>query len=560
MELLIIFFIIALLCVIFACFSSHYTRSLGYLIIGIVDSIMCVFVYKFAELNIVNKNFSNLIIYLLIYLLVLIIYNYLYYLICKNKTYDFLGKVINFSYLKNSLIEPLKTNNFIQNDTRIIGKVIAYSNSQLKYNGRFLTASSIATAGATLISGSAGSGKTFFIESLIKQNILNKKNVVFSEFKGDTKVINRISAYAHDNDYDVYLLKNGHSNFNYDPLKNLNNAGRISAILNMRKWSLDGADNHYKVTTQVLLQNLVGNFRFNSNDKNNYTFQFYNYVQNYRYDSSERDAYSTVCNLLKLLLTSSLKPMFSGKNEKNFDFSEYASGNNKRNFIIITSFVSSNKDLATSFTSLFIKDLLDVYTNYSVAENIYLYIDEFATLENPFIVKDLLEKGRSLRIATTLGLQDINQIVIQTNEAYLDSILGTINNFCIFNGATRRTAEKLAGVQLADIEYIIMNLRKPINGKPPTALYVSKYPSLNKRTNTEVFRFIPYIVKNSNKLSDDNELYLDQQNNKEVANKNSGLYSYKKDEGRENQNYQEKIDYKEDSNDSNINNLFDDLI
>ena len=69
----------------------------------------------------------------------------------------------------------------------------------------------------------------------------------------------------------------------------------------------------------------------------------------------------------------------------------------------------------------------------------------------------------------------------------------SINTFIVYSGATRNTAEKLAGVQIADIEIVLMNLRKPIDGCKPTAIYISKYPALNKRITAEVFRFTPYI-------------------------------------------------------------------
>ena len=569
MNLLIFLVVIGIIFVIFSLFSSHYTRVFGYSVLILFDILSLILIINNIKVNIIGINPFPIMKLLLIFICFIIIlaYNGIFYLVCSNKTYDFLGKIISFTYIKNSIFEPIKAKNLIKDDTRIIGKVISYTNNQLRYNGRFLAASSIACAGATLISGSMGSGKTFFIESLIKQNILSKKNVIFSEFKGDEKVIKHISDFAKKHNYDIYILQNGKGNFNYDPLKNLNNAGRISAILNMRKWSIDGADNHYKIGTQVLLQHLVGDFKFNENSNVSYTFQFYNYVQHYRYKSDERDVYSTVNNLLKLLVTSTMSPMFSGQYDRTFDFNDYASGKKNSNFIIITSFISSNKDLATSFMSLFIQDIIDVYTNNPVNYNVYLYIDEFATLENPFIVKDLLEKGRSLKLATTLGLQDINQIVIKTNEAYLDSILGTINNFCIFNGATRKTAEKLAGVQLADIEYIIMNLKKPMKKKigngfnPPTALYISKYPTLNKRMNTEVFRFIPYIVK-------ENTIIIENSNENDVVETNNySRYKNNKDEIKNvdevvEENH-ENIDDKNVINEENdeINtNLFDDFI
>ena len=313
-------------------------------------------------------------------------------------------------------------------------------------------------------------------------------------------MVNNLELYALKHGYEVFKLAGGKSNFNYDPLGNLNNSGRVEAIMNMRKWSLDGSDAHYKTSTQLLLQKTVDEFskiyRRQEQEsiekvlmKPSFTCGYYQWMRRYAPAREESDAYTTITKLLELLITSSLSDMFLWKNGKTLDFDIIK---NKK-FLVIVSFISSNKELATSFSSLMFRNLLDECTNNAPAHNIFMYVDEFATLENPFIIKDTIEKGRSAKIATTLSMQDINQIVIQTNEAYLNSLLGTINTFIVYSGATRNTAEKLAGVQIADIEIVLMNLRKPIDGRKPTAIYISKYPALNKRITAEVFRFTPYI-------------------------------------------------------------------
>ena len=404
--------------------------------------------------------------------------------------YNFRGRVISVSLLINMLM-PVK---FSKESKRIIGRVLPYNKYQLKYNGSMITSSEIATAGSTLISGSTGSGKTYGMLSLIRQNIAQGDSVIFADYKGDPDIVKELEQYAKRYNYEVYTVHAGRSNFNYDPLINLNNSGRIEAIINMRKWSLDGADAHYRTSTQLLLQKTIQDFSriFNAKMKGkgfSYTIEYYKYMKQYQALREEFDAYATVSKLLELLITSSLEGMFTFKNDKTLNFNSIK---NKK-FIVIVSFVSSNKELATSFSSLLFRDLLDECTSEPPNKNVYLYIDEFGTLENPFIIKDILEKGRSAKIATTLALQDINQIIIQTNEAYLNSILGTINTFIVYSGATRTTAEKFAGVQLSDIEGVLMNLRKPVNGKKPTAIYISKYPTLNKKTASEVFRFQPYI-------------------------------------------------------------------
>lgn len=434
----------------------------------------------------------------------------LYLVLSKKIPYDFTRKIMSFRFLFNMFLPPKL---YIRGGDRLIGRVLPYNKYQLRWNGRFVVNTELAAAGSALISGSVGSGKTYGILSMIRQNINQGHAVIFSEYKGDPKVIDELEHYATEHGYEVFRLSSGVSNFNYDPLRNLNNSGRIEAIINMRKWSLDGSDAHYKTSTQLLLQKTIQDFthqyasimeKMEQEGKDtkqiSYTLSYFYFMKKYQAANGEQDAYVTVSKLLELLVTSSLEPMFKFKNEKVLALDELKN----RKFLLITSFVSSNKELATSFSSLLFRDLLDEWTNEAPTRNTFLYIDEFGTLENPFIIKDILEKGRSGRIATTLSLQDINQIVIQTNEAYLNSILGTINTFIVYSGATRVTAEKFAGVQLADIEAVLMNLRKPINGHRPTAIYISKYPTLNRRITSEVFRFEPYIFDPKQKKTSKN--------------------------------------------------------
>lgn len=491
------FIILLVSCIILTAFSRHYTKIMMSTVLFIEESVLLYIV--FTTMSIWMK---------ILFVIVSLILIPLSIFISNKMSYDFTTwvlsfKLLLFKFLPVSFFTTSKSNgNKGFGDERIIGNVMPYNKYQLKYNGRLIISSETAAAGGMLISGSSGSGKTFGILSMIRQAISAGRSVIFNEFKGDPEVIRNIQAYALLAGYDVYVLCDGKANFNYDPLKNLNISGRIEAVMNMRKWSLDGSDAHYKTSTQLLLQKTIGEFskifdqyinklemEGKSTDKVSYTYEYFRWLGKYNAAYEEKDAYTTVTKLLEILITSSLSPMFKYQNEKTLDLGKIK---NDR-FIIITSFISSNKDLATSFSSLFFRDLLDEYTRTAPLHNTFLYVDEFGTLENPFIIKDILEKGRSAKIATTLSMQDINQIVIQTNEAYLNSILGTINSFIVYSGATRNTAEKFAGVQLADIEAVLMNLRKPIDGKKPTALYISKYPAINKRITSEVYRFQPYI-------------------------------------------------------------------
>ena len=514
-----------ILCGFFMIFSKKITKNLNASFMFVSTFIL--FLIMKNKINIGSKATLKLVLTTILFILILSLF---YYLLFKMDKYDFTGKILSFKRIFYFFVKPnIK-------DGRIIGKVLPYNNYQLRYNGKYLVANDIVTAGATLISGSSGSGKTWMLRSFIEQNIDNGFPAIFTEYKGDKKLIKHLKEYAEAKGYKCFILwSDGTANFNYDPLKNINNTGRIESIMNMRKWSIDGSDNHYKTGTQLLLQKLVGDYSHiyeKKENKESYTLGFYYFVKKYNYSREEYDAYNTVVKLLELLITSNLNKILTFKNEEIFDLHKLKN----EKFLFIASFVSSNKELATSFTSLLLKDLLDECSNEAPNKNIFLYTDEVGTLENLFIIKDILEKGRSGKIATTLGLQDINQIIINTNDAYLDSLLGTINNFIIFSGCTRSTAEKFAGVQLLEIESIIMNLRKPINGKGPTALYISKYPTLNKRITSEVFRFEPYVhefKESFNLINNPNQIKIQSNINKSVNEENDSVKLEKVDKNQQ---------------------------
>lgn len=478
------------LLLIFVILNRRVTRALS-------NSIIIIF-YAFLLFNFFKNDFT--VAKKVIFIAFSVFINIVYIFVVGRFTYNFKEKILSYVYIFNSFLRPNIKN---LGCDRIIGRVMPYNNYQFKYNGAYIHNTRLAAAGGTLIQGTVGSGKTYTVISLIKQNLLNNLNVIYTDCKGDLDVLNELKDFVLCNpelkkNYDIYIISNEGVNFTYDPLLPINNAGRVEAILNMRKWSVDGSDSHYKLGLQILLQKLVSNFDhiFKKEENSNFTYSFYKYVKEYApANADERDALSTLSKLLELLITSSLKPLFLPNDDvKNFKFSDYDYSNGRR-FLLICSFISSNKELATSFLSLMFKDMLDTCTNLSMKHNIFVYNDEIGSIENPFILKDLAEKGRSAGLAITYMVQDINQFIIKANEAYLDTLLGCINNFLIFSGSTKNTASKIAGVQIAEIEDLIMTLKKPLNGKSPTALYISKYPYLNKNSSIEVFKFEPYICK-----------------------------------------------------------------
>lgn len=414
-------------------------------------------------------------------------------LLSKKKSFNFNKGILSLGLLYNIL--PSKK----EKGSKTIGRIIPYSEWQLKYNFKKINMSSIALKGITMITGSPGSGKTYQMKELVKQDLDSGKPVVFFDFKGDHKIIEELSSYADMLNIPTYEMSAEKIDFNYDPLSNINTAGKVETLLNTRKWSLDGSDAHYRSSTQLVIQKIVNEFDSIWDNKGNYLIGLYRFTKKYNCEKSLYQGYETLLKLLEILLTSNLKSAWLGENDKDFSF------NIKGQYLILFSFMSSNKELANSISSFVVKDLLDTGTKESFEDGLAFYIDETGTLENSFILKDLLEKGRSCGIETTLSLQDINQIVINTNQAYLNSILGVINSYIIYSGSTKLTAEIMSGVQTGEIDKIIMSLKKPHKGKAPTAIYISRYPSINKDRPVDVFKIRPYTRKETVKLSVKNE-------------------------------------------------------
>lgn len=370
---------------------------------------------------------------------------------------------------------------------RVIGSCLPYYKGQLPYNNSLITQSETSLRAGTIITGSSGSGKTYSIIQMIRQDLDSGRSVAFFNFKGDRETLEDIESVVDSGKIDIYHLSWDDCDFSYDPLVNLDEAGRVEAILNMRKWSIDGADDHYKTGVQLFLQKTLSEFSFGGG---NFLREYYSFLRTYNVPRELLDSYNTAMKLLELTISSSAGKIFS-KSDREFRFGD------SRQYLLLVSFTSSTKTLGTSITSLMLRDLMEVGTRTPYSPGLCLYIDEFGSCESPLVVKDILEKGRSCGISTVISMQDLNQLIINTNAPFLDSVLGTVNSYIVFAGSTRQTAEKLSGTQIYEIDRLLMSLRKPYNGKPPTAIFISKYPVFLKNGGTEVYRFIPYSPKES---------------------------------------------------------------
>ena len=328
---------------------------------------------------------------------------------------------------------------------------------------------------------------TTTMKTILKQRIDERKPVVFFDYKGEEDILDDIKSYAQNAGIRYYEFSARKCTFTYDPFVNLNETGKVEALMNTRRWSTDGADEHYKTSMQLAIQNLVrayDNYRFEQNETKNYIVGLYEYAKSYKPQSNEMDGFKNLIKSLEIIISSKAQELFG--DDPDFTFEE------DYPYVVCFSFTSANKALANSLSSFVYTDLMDRGTRNHYPNKLLLCVDEFGTLESSTLIKDLLEKGRSGGVQTVFSILDVNQISMNAGEHFVQAILGTINNYIIHAGATQKTAELLAGVQKFDKSYDIMSLRKPYRGKKPTALFISKYSIISTKGNQEVYRMIPY--------------------------------------------------------------------
>lgn len=395
---------------------------------------------------------------------------------------DYSGRIFSISAIFNLLHKPKEL---------VIGRVLPVNHNEIKYNMRAIELDNTVLSGETFITGSTGSGKTTTMKTILKQRIDEGKPVVFFDYKGEDDILDEMKAFAAAANLPYFEFSARDSTFTYDPFINLNETGKVEALMNTRRWSTDGADEHYKTSMQLAIQNLIreyDRYRAENDEKVNYITGLYEYAKQYHPQQNERDGFNNLQKSLEILLTSKAKLLFG--NDPDFSFERDEA------YVVCFSFTSSNKALANQLSSFVFTDIMDRGTRRHYPDKLLLCVDEFGTLESSILIKDLLEKGRSGGVQTVFSILDVNQIAMNAGEHFVQAILGTINNYIIHAGATQQTAELLAGVQKFDKSYDIMSLRKPYKGAigtfKPTALFISKYPILNKKGTQEVYRIAPY--------------------------------------------------------------------
>jgi hypothetical protein len=405
--------------------------------------------------------------------------------ILYNQRHEFDDLSFDFDYSKEIYSISRILNTFKKSNGVLLGYIRPFDRDTIKHNNRKLCINQTILSGGTMTSGANGSGKSTTIKAEMFQAIDNHQPVVFFDFKGEEEILDEIESVCNNKDVDYYEFSARKCSFSYDPFKYLNDTGKIEALMNTKRWSTTGEDEHYKTSMKLVTQSLVNGYEHTSGS---FIHGLYKYAVEYKPTLAEKDGYQTILKMLEILMTSRANEMFTlDREEINF--------RTDKQKVVCFSFISANKELANSMSAFILQDIMDRGTNEKFDPRLLLCLDEFGTLENSLIIKDILEKGRSCGIQPIVSTLDLNQIALSTSMIYVNALLGIVNNFIIHAGATKETAALFSGTQRDNIIDEIMNLRKPYRGKPPTAIFISKYPIIDKHRSQEYFKFIPYNYK-----------------------------------------------------------------
>lgn len=379
----------------------------------------------------------------------------------------------------------------------VLGNIMPINLYELKYNNYPIVLDNSILSKHFLITGTTGSGKTTTLKSVLKQNANLGKSILFFDYKGEEGILDELEEFANKKGIPYFEFSTRRCDFSYDPFINLNETGKVEALMSTRRWDSRGADEHYKTGTQLLIQNVIRSYDKvrEKDDKTNYIVGLYRHLLEYKPETNEIDGHKTLVKQLEILLSSRAAQMFVGNKEK-FTFET------DEQYIIAFSFTASNKSLANYISAFVFRDLMDRGARKKFSPNTVVVVDEFGTLENSSIIKDLLNMGRSVGLQVLFSVLDVNLITENQGEAFVNSILGAIGSFIIHAGSTKHTAELLSGVQKYDKDFDIMSVRPPIPEKniKPTAVFITKHPIVNRKDSQETYRYVPYDYKDNTQV------------------------------------------------------------
>lgn len=351
----------------------------------------------------------------------------------------------------------------------------------------------------TFVSGASGTGKTVFITSMVRQDILNRVPCILVNFKPDRAFTEKTAgwateageqfyhfAYGTDDEYLVRNNPGGHSYF--DPLEGLGITEKVEMVLNMRAY--DTASEVYKSAAHEILQvvlnalTVMNTQRATASRNNPLTLDegetrklasaldnletleyacentpIWKALHDVRVAATTRGTntsrgLTSLQTQLRTILSSEFgqwigKPKHPG--DKFIDLFTLTNGTNGAPVILFDLNSDSEKDFARYLGSMILGNITAVSArrrDTGVNNQVNVYVDEFQVLP-PDAVRGLVEKARASRLAITLSQQSIQQVITsaeRNGEAMLDALLDTVGNFVIFSGSSQDTAEKLSRI------------------------------------------------------------------------------------------------------------------
>lgn len=371
---------------------------------------------------------------------------------------------------------------------------------------------------STLIAGNTGSGKTFTMMNLMRNDILAGYPICVIDFKKGPDLAYHLSKWAYENGRPFYHFTSGavgsyknpycQHQASYDPLSTGNATSKADMVLGLREW--DTAADVYKQQTISILQavfyllehvnrdelpkipwedggiaqfvaalkveNLFDMIEWLKKDmmsrhitsadkrKLEILVSFYRSLTEKRSTLREQVlGLQTICRTL--IMSSYSDWLTKGETPNHINLFEIATS--KQSPVVLFQFnPNAEPEFSKYMGNILMNDLgrAAAYKNSSGDQTPFgLYIDEFQTL-NPASIAGLIEKVRSAKFFTTLSSQSPEQIVkasTSNGAAVLSSIFDTVSNFIVHAGSTQDTAEKFSKLvgETAVTKYKVMGKR-----------------------------------------------------------------------------------------------------
>lgn len=363
----------------------------------------------------------------------------------------------------------------------------------------------------TLVTGSAGSGKTATIMSLINNDIKMGRPLLIIDFKNDPEFSSNVATWANENNREFYHFARGEprnygiasnplGQCTYDPLENGSAGAKADMVLGMREYDSNAAV--YKANMQQLLQVIFNALETVENHENlEMREHMKKLAPKIKWSAGGIEKLASVVegdNLqdlaiacegtaaakniqevvdavkgrtglshareelqgqLRTIIASHYGPWLTSQdNVRNIDIGELTKpskdpkGSGQDSVVMFSIDSDDEPDFSSYMGSLILSDITSLSARrrgMGAKNHVNVYVDEFQAVP-PESVMALLEKSRASYIGMTLSLQSFEQIIKASptqGDSFLGSILDTCSNFIIHAGSTEPSAIRLSEIQ-----------------------------------------------------------------------------------------------------------------